>query len=92
MTVLAGALWRVDAFLTCYNAGESWTYWPSWGEISVTVGMASFGVAVFIVVSRLLPVVEVQDTAVPASIAAFVLTNAPHAAASGKGGIDPEAS
>jgi Ni/Fe-hydrogenase subunit HybB-like protein len=73
MTVVAGALWRVDAFLTCYNGGESWTYWPSWGEISVTVGMAAIGVAIFIAVSRLLPVVVVQDTPVPASIAAFVL-------------------
>ncbi len=78
MTVLAGALWRVDAFITCYNAGESWSYWPSWGEISVTVGMGSIGVAVFILVSRLLPVVEVQDTPVPASIAAFVLSAMPH--------------
>ena len=75
MAVIAGALWRVDAFLTCYNAGESWHYWPSWGEISVTVGMASLGVAVFIIVSRLLPVVVVQDTPVPASIAAFVLSS-----------------
>ena len=74
MTLLAGALWRVDAFLTCYNGGESWSYWPSWGELSVTVGMAAVGVAVFIAVSRLLPVVVVQDTPVPASIAAFVLT------------------
>jgi Ni/Fe-hydrogenase subunit HybB-like protein len=73
-TVLAGALWRVDAFLTCYNAGEAWSYWPSWGELSVTVGMAAIGVAVFIALSRLLPVVVVQETPVPASIAAFVLT------------------
>jgi Ni/Fe-hydrogenase subunit HybB-like protein len=79
MTVLAGALWRVDAFITCYNAGESWSYWPSWGEISVTVGMGAIGVAVFIVISRLLPVVEVQDTPVPASIAAFVLSSMPRA-------------
>ena len=39
--LLAGALWRVDAFLTCYNAGESFQYWPSWGEIAFTVGMMS---------------------------------------------------
>jgi Ni/Fe-hydrogenase subunit HybB-like protein len=76
LTVLAGALWRVDAFLTCYNAGEAWHYWPSAGEISVTVGMAAIGVAVFIAISRLFPVVVVQEpraTPVPASIAAFVL-------------------
>ncbi len=74
MAVLAGSLWRIDAFITCYNAGEGFRYWPSWGEISVTVGMASIGVAVFIIVTRLLPVVVVQDTPVPASIAAFVLS------------------
>jgi Ni/Fe-hydrogenase subunit HybB-like protein len=67
LTVLAGALWRVDTFLTCFNGGESWSYWPSWGEIAVTVGMASIGVALFIIVSRLLPVVEVQDTPAPVS-------------------------
>ena len=58
--VAAGAIWRVDAFLTCYNGGESFSYWPSWGEIAVTVGMAAIGVAVFITITRLLPVVVVQ--------------------------------
>ena len=66
--VAAGALWRVDAFLTCYNAGESFHYWPSWGEIAVTVGMAALGAAVFITVTRLLPVVVVHDTPMPAFI------------------------
>jgi len=84
MTVVAGALWRVDAFLTCYNAGESFHYWPSWGEIAVTVGMASLGVAVFIAVSRALPVVVVQETPVPASVAAFVMSSLPEA--QGRGG------
>ena len=90
MTVLAGALWRVDSFLTCYNAGESWHYWPSLGEISVTVGMGAIGVAIFIVMSRLLPVVEVQDTPVPASIAAFVLSSLPlpQRAAGARGATD----
>jgi Ni/Fe-hydrogenase subunit HybB-like protein len=62
--VVGCSLWRIDAFLTCYNAGESWTYWPSLGEIAVTVGMAAFGVAVFIAVSKLFPVVEVRETGV----------------------------
>jgi Ni/Fe-hydrogenase subunit HybB-like protein len=75
--VAAGALWRVDAFLTCYNGGEGFQYWPSWGEIAVTVGMAAIGVAVFIAITRLLPVVVVHDTPVPASIAAFVLSAKP---------------
>jgi Ni/Fe-hydrogenase subunit HybB-like protein len=77
LTVAAGSLWRVDAFLTCYNAGEAWSYWPSFGEVAVTVGMAAIGVAVFVAVSKLFPVVTVQEpitsTAVPASLAALVL-------------------
>jgi Ni/Fe-hydrogenase subunit HybB-like protein len=86
LAVLGGALWRVDAFLTCYNAGEAWTYWPSAGELAVTVGMAAIGVAVFIIVSKLFPVVVVQEagavpsageppraTSVPVAVAAYVL-------------------
>jgi Ni/Fe-hydrogenase subunit HybB-like protein len=65
LTVVGCSLWRIDAFLTCYNAGESWTYWPSLGEITVTVGMAAFGVAVFIAVSKLFPVVEVREPTPP---------------------------
>lgn len=67
LTVVGCSLWRIDAFLTCYNAGESWSYWPSLGEIAVTVGMAAFGVAVFIAASKLFPVVEVRESASPGS-------------------------
>jgi Ni/Fe-hydrogenase subunit HybB-like protein len=66
LSVIAGALWRVDTFLTCYDAGEGWTYVPSFGEIAVTVGMAAVGIAVFIVVSKLFPVVVVEDARRPA--------------------------
>jgi Ni/Fe-hydrogenase subunit HybB-like protein len=61
MTVAAGALWRVDTYLTAFNGGQGWDYWPSLGEITVTVGMAALGMAVFILVSRLFPVVVVED-------------------------------
>lgn len=75
--VAGGSLWRIDAFITCYIAGEAWTYWPSFGEVAVTVGMAAIGMAVFVVVSKLFPVVTVREpvstTSVPASVAAFVL-------------------
>jgi Ni/Fe-hydrogenase subunit HybB-like protein len=65
LTIVAGAVWRIDTFLTCYDAGDGWSYVPSFGEISVTVGMAAIGVAVFVVVSKLLPVVAVEDRARP---------------------------
>jgi Ni/Fe-hydrogenase subunit HybB-like protein len=59
LSILAGALWRVDVYLTAYNPGDGWEYMPSLGEITVTVGMAAVGMAVFILVSRLFPVVAV---------------------------------
>jgi len=62
MSLWAGALWRVDAYLTAFNAGDGWEYMPSFGEIIVTVGMASVGMAVFILVSRLFPVVTLRDS------------------------------
>jgi Ni/Fe-hydrogenase subunit HybB-like protein len=61
MTVAAGALWRVDTYLTAFNGGPGWDYWPSLGEVAVTVGMAALGMAVFVLVSRVLPVVVVED-------------------------------
>ncbi len=61
MSVAAGALYRVDAYLTCYNAGAGWEYFPSIGETMVTIGMASIGMAVFIFIARKFPVVVVDD-------------------------------
>ncbi len=61
LSLAAGALWRVDTYLTAYNPGNGWEYMPSLGEITVTVGMAAIGMAVFILVSRLFPVVAVAS-------------------------------
>ncbi|GEJ55293.1 Ni/Fe-hydrogenase cytochrome b subunit [Anaeromyxobacter diazotrophicus] len=61
LSILAGALWRIDAYLTAYNGGDGFEYMPSLGEIAVTVGMAAVGVAVFLVVARFFPVVVVDD-------------------------------
>ena len=38
-----------------------WNYFPSLGETFITIGMAAIGIAVFILVSRLFPVVVVED-------------------------------
>jgi Ni/Fe-hydrogenase subunit HybB-like protein len=70
MTIAAGAFYRVDTYLTMYRpAGwtdgkanaAGWDYFPSLGETVVTVGMAAVGIACFIAISRLFPVVVVDD-------------------------------
>jgi Ni/Fe-hydrogenase subunit HybB-like protein len=61
-TVLAGALWRIDAFITCFNPGDKWHYRPAFGELAVTIGMAALGAAAFILITRLFPVVAFEET------------------------------
>jgi Ni/Fe-hydrogenase subunit HybB-like protein len=61
LALAGGALYRVDTYLTVYRPAPGWDYFPSLGETIVTVGMAAVGIAVFVLVSRLFPVVVVQD-------------------------------
>jgi Ni/Fe-hydrogenase subunit HybB-like protein len=63
LALLGGAAYRVDTYLTVYRPAPGWNYFPSLGETIVTVGMAAIGIAVFILVSRLFPVVAVADSA-----------------------------
>ncbi len=71
LSLWAGAVYRVDTYMTMYRpAGwradgtpvpAGWNYFPSLGELTVTLGMAAIGVAVYVVVSKLFPVVIVED-------------------------------
>ncbi len=54
--ILAGAAYRVDTYLTAYDPGPGWHYFPSVGEVMVTVGLAAVGLAVFILVVKTLPI------------------------------------
>jgi Ni/Fe-hydrogenase subunit HybB-like protein len=71
LSVAAGAVYRVDTYLTMYRpAGwlsdgtpraAGWDYFPSVGETVVTLGMAAIGMAIFVFLSRKFPVVVVAD-------------------------------
>ena len=73
LAVAAGSFYRVDTYLTMYRPvgwtpqgtpyEAGWNYFPSIGETVVTIGMAAVGIAVFVLVSRLFPVVVVEDRA-----------------------------
>ncbi len=60
--LLAGAAYRVDTYLVAYDAGPGSRYFPSLGEIVVTAGLASLGIAAFVFISRRLPIFAVGDT------------------------------
>jgi Ni/Fe-hydrogenase subunit HybB-like protein len=71
LSLWAGAVYRVDTYMTVYRPagwqadGEpvpaGWNYFPSLGETFITLGMAAIGVAVFVLISKLFPVVVVED-------------------------------
>ena len=63
LAIAAGATYRVDAYLSVYVPAPGWQYFPSLGEIVVTVGMAAIGIAVFVVISKLFPVVVLERDA-----------------------------
>jgi Ni/Fe-hydrogenase subunit HybB-like protein len=53
---LGGILYRLAAFLVAYDTGGNWHYFPSLGEMTVTVGLIAFEVLGIIVAMRLLPI------------------------------------
>jgi Ni/Fe-hydrogenase subunit HybB-like protein len=67
LAIAAGSFYRVDTYLSVYRPAPGWNYFPSIGETVVTVGMAAIGIAVFVFVSRLFPVVVVEDAHAPST-------------------------
>jgi len=51
-----GILYRLDAYLVAYNTGAGWRYFPSVGELAVTIGLVALEILAFIIAVRVLPV------------------------------------
>jgi Ni/Fe-hydrogenase subunit HybB-like protein len=54
--ILAGGLFRFDAYLLAYDPGPGWHYFPSVAELMVTVGLVALEVAVYIALVKKLPI------------------------------------
>lgn len=52
----AGALYRVDVYLTAFDPGNGWRYFPSVGELLVTLGIIAVESAIFVYVVRRFPI------------------------------------
>jgi Ni/Fe-hydrogenase subunit HybB-like protein len=74
----AGALYRVDVYLTAFDPGNGWRYFPSVGEILITLGIVAVETMVFVYVVRRYPILAGE----PASSGA-----APAPAAPAAGGV-----
>jgi len=61
--LLAGFLYRFDAFLLTYNPGPGYSYFPSVPEIMVTLGIISFEIMVYLILVKTLPVLHSEKHA-----------------------------
>jgi len=63
MLLLSGTLYRINCYLIGYQPGDGWHYFPSVGEIVVTLGIFSFEIMLYLVFVKLLPVLHTPDEA-----------------------------
>ncbi len=61
--LLAGSLYRFDAFLLTFNPGPGYNYFPSVPEIMITLGVIAFELMAYIVIVKLLPVMHNEEHA-----------------------------
>lgn len=54
--LLAGAVWRMNAFLVGFQPGAGYSYFPSTQELLVTIGLVAFEIMAFIVIVKIFPI------------------------------------
>ena len=63
----AGGLYRVDVYLTAFDPGNGWRYFPSVGEILITAGIMAVETMVYLFVVRKFPILSAAPPALAAS-------------------------
>jgi Ni/Fe-hydrogenase subunit HybB-like protein len=57
LLALAGAaMYRIDAFLVAFDPGPGWRYFPSLGELAVTLGLVATETMVYVAAVRTFPI------------------------------------
>jgi Ni/Fe-hydrogenase subunit HybB-like protein len=56
LALFGGSLYRIDAFLTGYNPGDNWIYFPSLPEILVTLGLVATETMAYVWIVRKFPI------------------------------------
>jgi len=56
LLVLAGALYRFDAYIVAYNPGAHWNYFPNLPELLITLGAIALEIAVYIYIVKRFPI------------------------------------
>ncbi len=56
LMLLAGAIYRFNAYLVGFNPGTEWLYFPSFGEIMITLGIISIEIMGYLIIVKKVPV------------------------------------
>ncbi len=59
----AGTVYRINCYLIGYHPGDGWSYFPTVGEIMVTVGIFSLEVMLYLIFVKKLPVLHTVERA-----------------------------
>ena len=61
--LLAGAFYRVNCYLIGYDPGDGYVYFPTAGEIMVTVAIFAVEIMLYLIFVKMLPVLHTVDSA-----------------------------
>jgi Ni/Fe-hydrogenase subunit HybB-like protein len=56
--LVGGVVYRLNAFLIAYDPGNGWVYFPSVGELMITLGIFSFEIMLYLIFIKKLPVLS----------------------------------
>ncbi len=59
--LLAGTLYRFNAFLFTFNPGPGYSYFPSAPEVMVTIGIIALEILVYLLFVKILPILPVEE-------------------------------
>jgi len=58
LIMLAGGLYRFDSYLTAFNPGEGWSYFPTTLELLITLGVIAFEVFLYVFIVKRYPILS----------------------------------
>lgn len=56
LALFGGSIYRIDAFLTGFDPGQNWVYFPSLAELCVTLGLVATETMAYVLVVRKFPI------------------------------------
>jgi Ni/Fe-hydrogenase subunit HybB-like protein len=63
LMLLAGTVYRFNAFIISFNPGDNWSYFPSFSETVITLGIISFEIMAYLYIVKTFPVLPKAEHA-----------------------------